>query len=188
MLEEEHGVQDGSSTKDRDAVLDELFTLLYTRIRRQAHRQIAREKPGGTLQATELLHEAYIRLQASAPPEWRDQVHFLRTVARSMRRALIDVARRRKSEKRGGRLERVPLVTLSHGTVLAPEDVMALDTALERLSKCGGNGVREARVLEWHFFAGASLAEIARALGVSERTVQRDFAHARIWLKREIGV
>jgi RNA polymerase sigma factor (TIGR02999 family) len=167
--------------------IDALFSDLYEAIRREARRLIKLERPGHTLQATDLVSEAYLRLRELKGVDWQDRAHFLRTVARAMRRALVDLARRRKAKKRAG-LDQLTYVTLGVRKVLALEDLITLEDALEKLSVGSGNLPREALVLEMTFFAGATKAEIAQSLDITERQVYRDYAHARVWLRREFAL
>lgn len=170
-----------------ESTVDALFADLYEAIRREARRLIKLERPGHTLQATDLVSEAYLRLRDLKGVEWQDRAHFLRTVARAMRRALVDLARRRKAKKRAG-LDQLTYVTLGGEKVLALEDLITLEDALEKLSAGSGNLPREGLVLEMTFFAGATKAEVAQSLEITERQVYRDYAHARVWLRREFGL
>lgn len=170
-----------------EPTVDALFADLYEAIRREARRLIKLERPGHTLQATDLVSEAYLRLRDLKGVEWQDRAHFLRTVARAMRRALVDLARRRKAKKRAG-LDQLTYVTLGGEKVLALEDLITLEDALEKLSAGSGNLPREGLVLEMTFFAGATKAEVAQSLEITERQVYRDYAHARVWLRREFGL
>ncbi len=166
-----------------------LFSQLYAEIRRQARRQMRGEGGGKDLQATELVGEAYLRLREARGVEWQDEDHFLRTVARAMRRALVDEARKRAAEKRGGPAARqVAYFTLGARTRLALDDLLALEDGLQKMSSGPGQLPREAKVIELIFFAGATKEEIARLLEIDVRQVYRDYRHARIWLRREIGL
>jgi RNA polymerase sigma factor (TIGR02999 family) len=158
---------------------DRLMPLVYDELRRLARAQMKREREGHTLQPTALAHEAYARL-IGAELEWRDKVHFLSVAARVMRRVLIEHARARKSEKRGGDQLRVTLTEESAGSGGSDWDMLALDQALGQLER---NDPRQGRAVELHYFAGLSYAEIAKELEVSEATVDRDLRHARAWLR-----
>lgn len=161
-------------------VLDDLLPVLYEDLRRIARREIGREHAPPTLNATDLVHEAYLRLAASRP-EAADRAHMLALASRVMRQVLVDRARRRRADKRGGGAERV---TLSGLPVAAGEldeaELLALDDALAQLEP------RQRQVVECRFFGGMSEAEIAEALGVTERTVRRDWVKARAWLYRDL--
>ncbi|MBL8985121.1 MAG: sigma-70 family RNA polymerase sigma factor [Gemmatimonadetes bacterium] len=166
-----------------DAALDELFPLVYGQLRDAADRALRLERPGHTLQPTALVHEAYLKLIGGTGLPSRDRVHFLALAARAMRQILVDHARRRRARKRGD--GRGP-VTLDHEIAdrgLAFDEVLALDDALDRLS---GQNPRLRKVVELKFFGGLGEDDIAAALGVTTRTVQRDWARARAWLYREV--
>lgn len=170
---------------------DELFPLVYDELRQAAGRALARERAAHTLQATELVHEAYFKLVGGAPVPWQGRAHFIAVASRAIRQVLVDHARRRHAEKRGGGAE---LITLGdvHGagggdaeaqTALPPEELLALDDALNRLEALDP---RLRAVVEYRFFGGLSEREIAAVLGVTERTIQRDWTKARAWLHKEI--
>jgi len=166
-----------------DGAFEELVPLVYDELRRLARAQMRREPQDHTLQPTGLVHEAYVRL-VGADLDWQDRNHFLSVAARAMRRVLIDHARRKRAERRGGDLLRV---TLSRGpTADSGEtvDVMALHEALERLE---AYDARQARTVELHFFGGLTQPEIAQVAGLSLATVERDLRHARAWLRRELS-
>jgi len=166
-----------------DGAFEELVPLVYDELRRLARAQMRREPADHTLQPTGLVHEAYVRL-VGADLDWQDRNHFLSVAARAMRRVLIDHARRKRAERRGGDLLRV---TLSRGpTADSGEtvDVMALHEALERLE---AYDARQARTVELHFFGGLTQPEIAQVAGLSLATVERDLRHARAWLRRELS-
>jgi RNA polymerase sigma factor (TIGR02999 family) len=164
---------------------ESLLPLVYEELRRLAARRLAGEAAGQTLQATALVHEAYLRLVdsgASQTPQWDGRGHFFAAAAEAMRRILIESARRRLSLKRGGGRTREDDV--SHLiTPERPEEVLALDEALDRLAALDA---RQARVVECRFFGGLTEAETAAALGVTSRTVTRDWVKARGWLYQEL--
>ena len=164
--------------------LDRLTPLVYEELRRQAARYLRRERPGHTLQTTALIHEAYLRLADAKDVQWQDRAHFFAIAANLMRRILVDHARRRDADKRGGSQVRVQL---DEALALANEsevDLLAVDEALNRLAAIDP---QQARVVELRFFSGLSVEETAAALGVSATTVKRDWRVARAWLRREIG-
>jgi RNA polymerase sigma factor (TIGR02999 family) len=164
---------------------ERLFALVYPELKRLAHRQLARERHGHTLQTTALVHEAYLRLVDQTRVDWRDRGHFFAVAATLMRRVLVDYARARLAAKRAH--ERLTLTTgagAAAGNQGAAFEVLDLDWALDRLAAAYA---RQARVVELRVFGGLELAEIGDALGVAERTVKRDWAFACAWLARELS-
>jgi RNA polymerase sigma-70 factor, ECF subfamily len=161
-----------------------LVPLVYAELRRQARRALRREGEGHTLQATALVHEAWLRLDAQHSARWESRSQFLAVAAQMMRRVLVDHARTRHALKRGGAGVQV---TLGHaGNAVAAQDevdVLALDDALLRLATLDP---RKARLVELRYFAGLSIPEAAAALGISAATVGREWAVARMWLRREL--
>lgn len=158
------------------------FEMVYDELRRAAHRHLRREGADHTLSTTALVHEAYLRLAGAGTLAWTDRGHFLALASRAMRRVLIDHARGHLAARRGGRPRAVPL---EHAPMVdaQAETLVALDRALDRLERRDG---RLARVVECRFFAGMTDEETARVLGVTPRTVWRDWAKARGWLYREL--
>ncbi len=172
------------SSGERSAETDRLLELVYAELRRIASRIMARERVDHTLQPTALVHEAYLRLVGGADLAWNDRVHFMSTAARAMRHILIDHARRREADKRGGGAQRV---TLEEDVMLGSDpdlELLDLHRALEKLAEQDERG---ARVVEMRVFGGMTVKEVAHALGVSERTTNDDWAMARMWLARELG-
>ena len=167
---------------DREAV-DQLYPLVYDELRGAARRAMAGERAGHSLQATELVHEAYFKLLGAHDIDWQGRGHFVAIAARAMRQILVDHARRRKAEKRGGGAEHVTLGDPAAELVLPPEELLALDAALTRLDEMDS---RLRSVVEYRFFGGLTEQEIASVLGVTIRTVQRDWVKARAWLYQEI--
>ena len=162
--------------------MDQLLPLLSAELRLMAHRQLRAERPGHTLGTTGLVHETYLRLVDQTQVEWKDRAHFLAVAARAMRRVLVDYARRYRALRRGGGLQRVPLT--EDATVAARgEFLVALDQALERLAALNQ---RLSQVVECRFFGGLTEEETAAALGVTTRTVERDWVKARGWLYLEL--
>ena len=162
---------------------DDFVPVVYNELRRLAAGYLRRERPGQTLQATALVHEAYLRLATAGSP-WTDRNHFLAIAARSMRQILVDRARARGAQKRWAGLDRVSLTdSLVRG---AREDAMlpALDEALVRLEQLDPE---QARIVELRYFAGLAIEEAADALGLSPATVKRRWALARAWLFRELS-
>ena len=165
---------------DQEA-LDRLVPLVYEDLRRLAHRQLGREGGGHTLQTTGLVHEAYLKLAGGAGVGAANRAHFLGIAARAMRQVLVDYARRRKAEKRGGGVVSVTLNDGEHGMTVNSDDLLALDEVLEQLEP------RQRQVVELRFFGGLEEKDIAEALNVSERTVRRDWVKARGWLYQALG-
>ena len=165
------------------AAYDRLIPLVYDELRRLARVQLRREMPGHSLQPTLLVHEAYLRL-AAADVNWRNRTHFLSVAARVMRRILVEWARARHADKRGGYDVRVSLTDGLTAAIADPVDMMVLDEALARLQTFD---TRQAQVVELCYFGGLTYPEIGRMLSISEATVDRDLRHARAWLKRELA-
>lgn len=164
--------------------LDRLIPVVYEELRRIAHGLLRGERSGHTLNTTALVHETYLRLVKIEQVDWRDRAHFFAVTARVMRRVLIDYARARKREKRGGDPVQVPLSEVLDAAVREPDDLLALEEALARLEVLN---TRQCRVVECRCFAGMSVEETAAALDTSPATVKRDWAFARAWLNRELG-
>ena len=162
---------------------DQLFPLVYDALRQLAAAKLAHEAPGQTLQATALVHEAYLKLVESKAQEWNSRGHFFAAAAEAMRRILVDRARKKQSVKHGGDRVREPL---DEAKVMAPEmgeDLVALDEALERLA---ARDAEAAEVVKLRFFAGLTSAEAAAALGISPRTADRAWTYARVFLLAEL--
>ena len=163
---------------------DALVPLVYAELRRQAKRTLRREGEGHTLQATALVHEAWLRLDGQHEARWESRTQFLAVAAQMMRRVLVDHARTRRALKRGGGGTQVTLGDADHAAAASDAvDVLALDDALARLALLDP---RKARLVELRYFAGMSIPEAAAALGVSQATVGREWAVARMWLRREL--
>lgn len=166
----------------QEAVL-RLFDLLYSELRRLAQRHLVNERPEHTLQATALVHEAYLRM-AEGKQDWQNRAHFFAIASSAMRRILVDHARARHAAKRPAsqkqlNLDEAPLLTNDH-----PLDVVAIDIALQRLSQID---VRQSRIVEMRYFGGLTSEETAEVLGVATITVQRDWAVAKAWLYKELA-
>lgn len=168
------------------AALDELLPLVYNELRRLAQARLRQEPQGHTLQATALVHEAYVRLVDLDQLTLTDRAHFFAMAARVMRQVLVDHARRKRSDKRGGDATRITLGGVSANAAAQPldVDVLDLDNALEELTALDE---RMARVVELKFFVGMTLDETAEALRVSHATVERDWAMAKAWLFRRLA-
>jgi RNA polymerase sigma factor (TIGR02999 family) len=172
-----------ASAGDESAV-NRLMPLVYDELRALAESYLRRERSGHTLQATALVHEAYVRLIDQRDVEWRNRAHFFAVAAQAIRRILVDHARTHKRAKRGGGYQRVQL---DADVAALPEtdiDLLALDEALGRLADLHA---RQAQIVELRFFGGLSLKEVAEYIGVSPRTVDGDWSMARAWLRRELG-
>src|SRR5262245_42796102 len=164
---------------------EQLLPLVYDDLRRLAAQTLAQEKPGQTLQATALVHEAYLRPVDTEPaPRWNSRGHFLAAAAEAMRRILVESARRKQRIKHGGDLERPDVGEHDIPVNAPPEELLALDEALPRLA---AEDAEAARIVDLHFFAGLSIDEAAEALGVSRATAYRQWAYARAWLRLQLG-
>jgi len=160
-----------------------LLPLVYDELRRLAAAKMAREAPGQTLQATALVHEAWLKLAGSERQEWRGRAHFFGAAAEAMRRILIDQARRKASQKHGAGREREELHESRVELRAPPAEVLAVHEALDALE---AEDRLAAEVVKLRYFVGMSVPEIAEALGSSSRTIDRHWAFARAWLKRAI--
>jgi RNA polymerase sigma factor (TIGR02999 family) len=163
---------------------EQLLPLVYDELRKLAAQRLAQEKPGHTLQATALVHEAYLRLVGVAPEQhWDSRGHFFVAAAEAMRRILIENARRKRADKHGGGWQRHELMEAELAVDSRGDELLAVDEALSELAK------REpliARLVELRFFAGLTLQQAAKSLGLSERKAYRHWAYARAWLGRQL--
>jgi len=193
VVEERHAITEALADVRVGApgAMDRLIDLVYADLARIAHRQLGLEAAGHTFSTTELVHEAYLRLVDQTRAEWADRGHFFAVAARVMRRILVDHARRHRAARRGGPHRRaISLDALESGEVAAltgdarADVLLAMDEALERLATLDA---RQARVVECRFFGGLTEPETAEALGVTERTVARDWVKARGWLYQALG-
>jgi RNA polymerase sigma factor (TIGR02999 family) len=166
------------------AAVDELTPLVYQELKRIARGQLRNERPGHTLQPTALVHEAYLKLVDQREVAWQNRVHFFGVAARLMRRILLDYAKQRVRDKRGGGMHHT---TLNEGLVVSSDrasDLVVIDEALTRLEQLDA---RQAKVVEMRFFGGLSVEETAEAMGISAPTVKREWAMAKAWLHRELA-
>lgn len=177
---------DQGDTAATQSSVDRLFTSVYAELRKLAASYLTRERSGHTLQATALANEAYLRLIDQSRVAWRGRTHFFAIAAQAMRRVLVDHARSRLREKRGGDLERVTFIedaTPFLGAECSLEEVVALDEALTKLAALDA---RQAKLVEQRFFGGLTVEEAAAELGVSARTAEGDWTHAKAWLNRAL--
>jgi RNA polymerase sigma factor (TIGR02999 family) len=163
---------------------ENLLPVVYQELRNLARLRMAQERPEHTLQATALVHEAYLRLVGNDPSCWANRAHFFHAAAEAMRRILIEHARGKSGPKRGGGRKRLPLNLVDLAAENDPAQILALDEAISRLEKQDPDA---ARVLRLRFYAGLSVDEVAQIVGASPRTVKRDWAFARAFLIRELG-
>jgi RNA polymerase sigma factor (TIGR02999 family) len=164
---------------------DQLLPMVYEELRKLAAQRLSQEKPGQTLQATALVHEAYLRLVGDgADAQWDHRGHFFAAAAEAMRRILIEKARHKAAYKHGGDRTRQDLDVLDVPAAEPREDLIALDAALTKLAQIDASA---AKLVELRYFAGLMVPEAADALGVSSRTADRLWAYAKAWLHREIG-
>jgi RNA polymerase sigma factor (TIGR02999 family) len=176
-------LRDSRGAASPPAALDRIVPAVYDELRAIAHRQLRAERDGHTLGTTALVHEAYLRLVDQRRADWQDRSHFFAVAARVMRRVLVDHARRRGAAKRGGPHHAVTLDRQDAAIDDRAELIVAMDEALDRLAVLDE---RQARVVEFRFFAGFTEEETADLLGVSARTVRNDWVKARGWLFREL--
>jgi RNA polymerase sigma-70 factor (ECF subfamily) len=172
-------------SEGRREALDSLMPLIYQELRRQASRYLKKERIGHTLQTTALINEAYLKLIDQRAVEWQNRTHFFAIASQAMRRILVDHARERHREKRGGAAENLPIEAADF--VISPQksvDLVALDEALTRLSEFDE---RQARIVELRYFSGLSIDETAEILEVSNVTVRRDWNVAKAWLHQQLA-
>ena len=169
-------------TKAEAPSAEELLSLVYDELRRLAEQRMAREAPGQTLQATALVHEAWLRLGDRREP-WRNRAHFFAAAAEAMRRILVDQARRKRAARHGGDVERVNIEGLELAAAMDDDQLLAVHEALERLAE---HDAQKAELVKLRFFAGLTMEDAARTLELSEPTAKRHWAYARAWLYRQI--
>lgn len=167
-----------------ESAMARLMPLIYEELRGIAAREMRRERGEHTLQPTALVHEAFLRLVDKPDLSWQSRAHFLNIAAQAMRRILVEHARRRRAQKRGGGAERITLDEEFQAPGHGNADLADLDEALERLSAIDP---RKGRVVELRFFAGLSVEETARLLAISEATVKREWQFAKAWIQRELA-
>jgi len=163
---------------------EQLWPLIYDELRKLAVAKLSEEKPGQTLQATALVHEAYLRLVGGATPStWDSRGHLFAAAAEAMRRILVDAARRKKRQKRGGDLVRQGMEEVEIAAPELREDLLALDEALDKLAATDGDA---AKLVNLRYFAGLTLPEAAQVMDISPRTAHRLWVYARAWLHQEL--
>lgn len=168
-----------------EAAQEQLLSLVYGELRSLAAAKMARELPGQTLQATALVHEAWVKLIGTEEPQvWKNRGHFFGAAAEAMRRILVDRARRKASVRHGGGLERVEMEHASLATEDSPDTLLAVHDALDRLAQAWPE---KAEIVKMRYFTGLEMQEIAEALGLSLSTVERHWAYARAWLYRDLA-
>jgi RNA polymerase sigma factor (TIGR02999 family) len=182
-LETESGQARATFERGDLQAAESLLPLVYDQLRRLAARKLARDSPGQTLQATALVHEAYLRVVGTRDPGWDSRDHFVAAAAEAMRRILVNRARDKRRLKRGGHRERVDLDFSEVSSVAVGDDLLALDDALEKL---GGEDPGCAELVKLRFFAGLTQEEAAVVLGIGRRTADRHWAYARAWLFQEL--
>src|SRR5262249_37203981 len=164
---------------------EQLLPLVYDELRKLAAQKLAQEKPGQTLQATALVHEAYLRLVDGEPDaHWNSRGHFFGAAAEAMRRILIELARHKKSVKGGGQYQRVELPDEQRAAPSRQVDLLALDEALDKLAQ---HDARKAELVKLRFFAGLTIHQAASALGIADSTADADWAYAKAWLRVELA-
>ena len=167
-----------------ESALDQLMPLVYDELRRLARKCMRGERAGQTLQTTALVNEAYLRMVNSSRVQWHDRSHFFAVAAQLMRRVLVDEARKRQNQKRGGEFTRIELDEALTPTHQREFDLLVLDQALDRLARFSP---RKSRVVELRFFGGLSINETGVVLGVSTDIVKREWRTAKLWLLHELS-
>jgi RNA polymerase sigma factor (TIGR02999 family) len=167
------------------AAAEQILPLVYSELRKLAAAKMARESPGQTLQATALVHEAWLRLGGEQQPAWQNRAHFFAAAAEAMRRILVDNARRKHAQRHGGAVEKLSADATGFDVAApaADEDVLLVNEALDALT---AHDARKAELVKLWYFVGLTLEEIAATLGISPRTADRDLAFAKAWLGKEI--
>ena len=165
-------------------VIDELLPLVYEELHRLAHRHMAEERGGHTLQTTALVNEVYLKFAHREGARWQNRAHFLAVAAQQMRHILVDYARGRAREKRGGEIEKVPLDEALCVSANHAGEMLVLDEALKALASFDE---RKSRIAELRYFAGLTVEETAEALSISPETVNRDWRLAKAWLRKELS-
>jgi RNA polymerase sigma factor (TIGR02999 family) len=168
------------------AALERLIPIVYGDLRRIASHYMRSEQEGHTLQATALVHEAYLRLTRERERTWENRAHFFGVAAQIMRNLLVDHARAAASAKRGGGATEIQLDAATELSTVAPEDLLALDDALRRLAEVDPRSTSASRVVELRYFVGLTNEEIAEVIDISVKTVKREWSAAKAWLRAEL--
>jgi RNA polymerase sigma factor (TIGR02999 family) len=171
-------------SEGKEFAKEQLFPLVYEELRQMARRHMRRQPSGHTFQTTELIHEAYLKLANKNEMNWQNRAHFFGVAAQAMRHILVDYARSKHSQKRGGWQERVTLNENVDISTKHSDELIALDDVLKRLAELDE---RKSRVVELKFFGGLNIEEMAEVLKISPETVKRDWRFARTWLLRELA-
>lgn len=173
-----------SAAQDPVEIAEELIPLVYDELRNLARSYLDRESSGHTLQPTALVNEAFLRLVDQKRIQWQGRTHFFATGAQMMRRILVDHARSKSRQKRGGGRKRIQLMDDMHVSRRRDEDVLVVDELLEQLAQLDE---RQARIVEMRFFGGLTVQEVAEVLGLSKRTVESEWTMIRAWLRKELA-
>lgn len=171
-------------SKGDQTALDDLMPIVYDELRRMARRFMNRQNSGHTMQTTELIHEAYLKLSGNEEKSWKNRAHFYGVAGSAMRHILVDYARSKSSQRRGGGKQRITLIDNQFVSDERSEEMIALDDALKKLAELDE---RKSRVVEMKFFAGLNFEEIAEVLQMSLVTIKRDWSFAKNWLSKEIS-
>lgn len=171
-------------SKGDEEALEQLIPAVYQELRRMADHYLRRESPGHSLQPTALVHEAYLRLIDQTQVEWHNRAHFFGVAAQMMRRILVDHAKAKHRAKRGGAARKLSLDEATHYTHERAAELVALDEALQSLAELDS---RKSRIVELRYFGGLTVEETAQVLGVSDKTVMRDWNLAKAWLYQQLG-
>ena len=163
---------------------NELLTLVYQELRRLAAAKMASEAPGHTLQATALVHEAWLRLTGDDQRKWNDRTHFFAAAAEAMRRILVDNARRKRAQRHGGAHQRTDMPEIASPVAESEDQILAVSEALEKFA---AQDKQKAELVKLRYFVGMTIEEAAEALGISAPTAKRHWAYARAWLAQEIS-
>ncbi len=171
------------ASSGNEEAYDRLFPLVYNRLRDIAERQLSRERSGHTLQKTELVHEVYLKLIDQTQIDWQDRAHFYAIATKAMRQILVDYARKKTAKKRGCKQKRITFKEEEIDLEQHAEDLIVLNDLIDKMADFDE---RKSRVVEMRFFTGMTIREIAEILGVSTRTIDRDWLKARTWLHKEL--
>lgn len=172
-------------SEGNESAREQLLPLVYNELRRMARRYMRKQSAGHTFQTTELIHEAYLKLDGGKNRNWKNREHFFGVAAKAMRNILVDYARAKNRQKRGGQQQKISFIEDSLVSTSRSEEIIALDEALNLLAKMDE---RKVSVVEMKFFSGLTVDEISKVLKVSPETVKRDWSFSKTWLLRELSV